>query len=83
MRIATVAAAIVISIFTADLAAAQQPASPAPAPAAEATKKARKPRGERTPQSLSCSAQADQKSLKGAERRKFRRTCMKGAAKSG
>lgn len=81
MRIATIAAAIVISFFAADLAAAQQPASPAPA--AEATKKARKARGERTPQSLACSAEADQKALKGAERRKFRRACMKGAGKSG
>jgi hypothetical protein len=81
MRIATIAAAILISFLAADLASAQQPASPAPA--AEASKKTRKPRSERSPQSLACSAEADQKALKGAERRKFRRACMKGAAKSG
>jgi hypothetical protein len=52
----------------------------AKAPAAE--KKEAKPR---TAESLECSKQADEKGLKGKERKKFRKECMKeakaGAAK--
>ena len=44
---------------------------------APATKE-KKPRKERTAKSKECSAEADKKGLKGKERRKFRRTCMRG-----
>lgn len=44
--------------------------------AATADKKAPK---ERTAESLECSKQADAKGLKGKERKKFRRECMKEA----
>ena len=44
---------------------------------APATKKVEKPR---TPGSLECSKQADEKGLKGKERKKFRSECRKAAA---
>jgi hypothetical protein len=44
---------------------------------APAAKKAEKPR---TPGSLECSKQADEKGLKGKERKKFRAACKKEAA---
>jgi len=44
---------------------------------APAAKKAEKPR---TPGSLECSRQADEKGLKGKERKKFRSACKKEAA---
>ncbi len=44
---------------------------------APAEKKAQKPR---TPGSLECSKQADEKGLKGKERKKFRSACKKEAA---
>jgi len=44
---------------------------------APAAKKAEKPR---TPGSLECSKQADEKGLKGKERKKFRSACKKEAA---
>ena len=48
-------------------------AAPAAAPAATKTSKAR------SPESLECSKQADEKGLKGKERKKFRRDCIKNA----
>jgi len=41
-------------------------------------KEEKKPKKERTAKSKECSAEADKKGLKGKERRKFRRTCMRG-----
>ena len=61
-------------------AASAQTAAPAKAEApktetkAPAAKKAEKPR---TPGSLECSRQADEKGLKGKERKKFRSACKK------
>ena len=59
-----------------------QTAAPAAAPKTEtkmapAEKKEAKPR---TAASLECSKQADEKGLKGKERRKFRNECKKAAA---
>jgi psiF repeat len=45
----------------------------APAPAKTSTAKPR------SPESLECSKQADEKGLKGKERKKFRKECMKEA----
>ena len=65
--------------------AATAPAKPAPAaptaaaPAAPAVAKVKK---ERTAESLKCSAEADAKALKGAERKKFRSKCMSDAKKA-
>lgn len=56
-------------------AAFAQTAAPATAPAAK-TEKAEKAH---TPESLECSKQADDKGLKGKERKKFRRACIKEA----
>ena len=69
------AAAAAISLLLAGSAFAQAPASPAPAatPAPAKTSKAR------SPESLECSKQADDKGLKGKERKKFRKECMKEA----
>jgi hypothetical protein len=63
-------------------AAAQTPAAPAPkaaTPAAAPKKPAIRPKSERTPESLACSSEADAKGLKGKERQKFRRACLKNA----
>ncbi len=38
---------------------------------------------QRSPQSIACSKQADAKGLHGAERRKFRKACMKGSGGMG
>jgi len=57
------------------------PATPAPTPTpkmAPAEKKAEKPA--RTAASLECSKEADDKGLKGKERKKFRSECKKAAA---
>ena len=69
------AAAAAISLLLAGSAFAQAPASPAPAatPAPAKTSKAH------SPESLECSKQADDKGLKGKERKKFRKECMKEA----
>lgn len=54
---------------------APAPATPAPAAtAAPAAKKAEKPR---SPESMECSTEADSKGLKGKERKKFRKACIK------
>lgn len=50
-------------------------------PAEAKAKKVRKPRSERSPESVACSAEANQKSLKGNDRKKFRRACMATARK--
>jgi invasion protein IalB len=78
------AAAALASLFLASSAFAQTTTAPAASPAATApAKKAEKPR---SPESLECSKQADEKGLHGKERKKFRSDCMKeakaGAAKS-
>ena len=52
---------------------APAPATPAATPA-PAAKKAEKPR---SPESMECSTEADSKGLKGKERKKFRKACIK------
>ncbi len=49
------------------------PAATAPAP---------KPQVQRTPKSLECSKLADERGLKGKERKKFRSACKKGKTPS-
>jgi hypothetical protein len=56
--------------------------APAPATAPAAKKKGVTPKAERTPESLACSAEADQKGLKGKERKSFRSKCMSAAKKA-
>jgi hypothetical protein len=72
-----VAAALASLIFM-GAAVAQQTTTPAPAasPAPAKTTTTAKPR---SPESLACSKQADEKGLKGKERKKFRKECMKEA----
>lgn len=74
------AAAAVSSLLLAGPALAQSTTAPAaktdttaPAPAATKTTKAR------SPELLECSKQADEKGLKGKERKKFRHDCIKNA----
>jgi hypothetical protein len=62
------------SAQTAAPAKTEAPKTEAKAPAA---KKAERPR---KPGSLECSKQADEKGLKGKERKKFRKACMKEVA---
>ena len=63
------------SAFAQTTAPAPAPATPAPAAtAAPAAKKAEKPR---SPESRECSTEADSKGLKGKERKKFRKACIK------
>ena len=74
--ISRAAAAAVASLIFASAAFAQSTSTtPAPgaAPAKTSTTKAR------TPESLECSKQADEKGLKGKERKKFRKDCIKEA----
>jgi psiF repeat len=60
---------------------APAPATPAPAAtAAPAAKKAEKPR---SPESMECSTEADSKGLKGKERKKFRKACIKEKKAAG
>jgi hypothetical protein len=64
----------VLAQNTAAPAAKSDTAAPAAAPAASTkTTKAR------SPESVECSKQADEKGLKGKERKKFRRDCIKSA----
>jgi hypothetical protein len=51
--------------------------APAAAPAATTTPAAKKAEKPRTPESMECSSEADAKGLKGKERKKFRKACMK------
>jgi hypothetical protein len=53
----------------------------APAPAAPATAPAKAAPVQHSAQSLECSKQADAKGLHGTERKKFRASCLKSAAK--
>jgi hypothetical protein len=75
------AAVAVASLFLAGSALAQTTA-PAAAPAATTpAKKAEKPR---TPESLACSKEADEKNMHGKDRKKFMSQCKKDAkAKAG
>ena len=71
------AAAVVASLFLASAALAQTTTAPAASTAATTpAKKAEKPR---SPESMECSKQADEKGLHGKERHKFRSECMKEA----
>ncbi len=70
-------AAAFASLIFASAAFAQSTATPAPG-AAPAPAKATSTR-QRSPESVECSKQADEKGLKGKERRKFRRECIKEA----
>jgi hypothetical protein len=72
------AAAVVASLFLASSAFAQTTTAPAASTPAATTpaKKAEKPR---SPESMECSKQADEKGLHGKERHKFRSQCMKEA----
>jgi len=77
-----VAATAIASLFLLSPAFAQTTAPAAtPAPKmAPAEKKMEKPR---TAASLECSKEADEKGLKGKERKKFRSECKKTAADKG
>jgi psiF repeat len=68
-----VAAAALASLLLAGSALAQTTTTPAAPAKTEKTEKAR------SPESLDCSKQADDKGLKGKERKKFRHECMKSA----
>jgi psiF repeat len=75
------AAAAVASLIFASAAFAQSTSTApatgaAPAPAKTSSTKAR------SPESLECSKQADEKGLKGKERKKFRKECIKEAKAS-
>jgi hypothetical protein len=74
------AAAAVSSLLLAAPVLAQSTTAPAagttaPAAAPAPTKSTRA----RSPESVECSKQADEKGLKGKERKKFRRDCIKSA----
>ena len=70
----------VVSLFFAGSALAQGTA-PAAAPGTTApAKKAEKPR---TPESMACSKEADEKSLHGKDRKKFMSQCKKDAKAKG
>ena len=74
--ISRAAAAAIASLIFASAAFAQSTApapGAAPAPAKTSSTKAR------SPESLECSKQADEKGLKGKERKKFRKECIKEA----
>jgi hypothetical protein len=73
------AAVAIASLFFAGSALAQGTA-PAAAPAATTAKKAEKPR---TPESLACSKEADEKALHGKDRKKFMSQCKKDAKAKG
>jgi hypothetical protein len=71
------AASAIASLFLMGSAFAQTPApstAPAAHPPAAATTTAKKPR---SAASMECSKEADAKGLKGKERRKFRRDCIR------
>jgi hypothetical protein len=71
------AGALVAVPTVVDAQATKEKATPAAKEKAPAAKE-KKPRKERTAKSKECSAEADKRGLKGKERRKFRRTCMRG-----
>jgi hypothetical protein len=76
------AAAAVSSLLLAGPVLAQNtttaPAAGTPAPVA-APAASTKTTKARSPESIECSKQADEKGLKGKERKKFRRDCIKSA----
>ncbi|WP_439370713.1 PsiF family protein [Bradyrhizobium sp. PMVTL-01] len=72
------AAAALVSLLASGTAFAQATA-PAAKTDAAATADKKAPPKERSAESLECSKQADAKALKGKERKKFRRECMKEA----
>jgi psiF repeat len=74
------AAAAIASLIFASAAFAQSTTTP-PAPAATAAPAPAKTTSAkpRSPESLACSKQADEKGLKGKERKKFRKDCIKEA----
>jgi psiF repeat len=74
--ISRAAAAAIASLIFASAAFAQ---STAPAPGAAPTPAKTSSTKARTPESLECSKQADEKGLKGKERKKFRKDCIKEA----
>jgi hypothetical protein len=77
-----VIATTLASLMLATSAFAQTATTPAPAaPATSAAPAKAKP--ERSAASLECSKQADEKGLKGKERKKFRAQCKRDAAKAG
>ncbi|HEX3675339.1 MAG TPA: PsiF family protein [Rhizomicrobium sp.] len=73
------AAVAIASLFFAGSALAQGTA-PATAPAAAPAKKAEKPR---SPESLACSKEADDKNIHGKDRKKFMSQCKKDAKAKG
>ena len=82
----------VSAMLHAPLASAQTPPAAAPAPAAKTVvpkaaksstpAKAAKASKPRTPESIACSAEADQKKLHGKERKTFRAKCIRDARKA-
>jgi hypothetical protein len=70
------AVAAFASLLLASSAFAQGTAAPAASAPAAKTARAEK---ERSPESLECSKQADEKGLHGKERKKFRSDCIKEA----
>jgi len=83
MKLSTLFAAAVSSLLLAGPVLAQSTTAPAaktdttaPAAAPAASTKTTKAR---SPESMECSKQADEKGLKGKERKKFRRDCIKNA----
>ena len=80
MKISSIATATALASFLLMGAASAQTAAPAAAPAAKAAPAAEKKEAKpRTAESLECSKQADDKGLKGKERKKFRKACIKEA----
>ena len=65
--------AVVLNRALANVPVATAPIQPAPATATPPAQ----PKDARSPASLACSAQADQQHLHGADRKRFRRACMK------
>ncbi|UWU78315.1 PsiF family protein [Bradyrhizobium huanghuaihaiense] len=72
------AAAALVSLLASGAAFAQATAPAAKTDTAATADKKAAPK-ERSAESLECSKQADAKALKGKERKKFRRECMKEA----
>lgn len=74
-----IAVAGVLMLLSSGVGQAQTPA-PADKPAAttDSQSKAKKPKAQRSAKSMECSKQADEKSLHGKARQKFRAKCMKG-----
>jgi psiF repeat len=80
------AATAIASLLLIGSAFAQTPAPATPAPAAADSKMAptdKKAATPRTAASLECSKEADEKGLKGKERKKFRSDCKKEAKAKG